>query len=362
MSTATPLTKRKLVTLAEQICQDIRDRGLRPGDVYLTADEAAKHLSVTKTDANRALQLLASRRLLTRKQGSAPRLARELDARTETAIHRVHVLIPEADIKKEGLFSDGNMIGLQEALPGCQIQFNFLPERGEAEYVSGLVHEALAATRLEGFVLLRSSLNAQQAVADSGLPAVVNGTVYPSVANICSMDRDHKLSAKLQLDYVSDCGCKHVLVLMRDRMYAGDQIFFEAVMAECAARPGLNAPPLFHFLPSDEGMVLTTISDAVNRLTGKVGVITRSMDLGAASVTAAGELGLSVPGDLPITVCDYHPSGPSLAVDLPHELDADWSPQAHGKKTGLLLLQQARGEVENPVCITYGTRFVIPDP
>ncbi len=361
MPTYTPRKRRRLVDLFDLMCNDIRVRGLKPGDIYYTAEEAANRLGVSKADANRALQLLASKQLLNRRQGQPPQLARHIDEATpDAAIHRVHVLLPEADIKSEGLFSDGNMIGLQSALPGSQIQFNFLPERGEEEYVSQLVKEALSESRMEAFVLMRSSLKSQQAVAASGLPAVVNGTSYPSVENISSMDRNHVLSAKLQLEYVTRSGCRHVVMLMRDKMYAGDQVFFDSLVESYAASPHFKSVPKFYFLPSDEGMVKKTITTALAEVKGKIGVIARSMSLGAHCVTACEELHLNVPDDITISICDYHPMGPAKAINLPHEIDTNWSPQEHGRQTGMILRSQAKGELEKPAYVRYDTKFVDP--
>ncbi len=349
-----------MIGLADKMREDIRFRGLRPGDVYLTADEAARRLSVSKADANRALQLLASKRLISRRQGHAPRLLQGVARNGRGIIDKVHILIPEADIKSEGLYSDGVMIGLQSALQGSQIQLNFLPERGEAGYVSRLVDEALSATRLEAFVLVRSTLEAQQAVAASGLPAIVNGTCYPSLSGLSSMDRDHVLSARLHIEYLAQVACNRVLVLMRDRIYPGDQIFFDALVAEYTGHPEFTDQPAMRFLPNDEGMVLTTMSNAVEREGGKLGIIVRSMALAAKAVSVAEQLGLHVPTELAITVCDYHPTGPGKALELPHEIDAEWSPQRIGEGIAVALLNQARGEADAPNHVRYDTKFICP--
>ena len=46
MSSNTRLKSQGLIDLADRMCQDIRLRGLKPGDIYLTADEAASVTSV----------------------------------------------------------------------------------------------------------------------------------------------------------------------------------------------------------------------------------------------------------------------------------------------------------------------------
>ena len=52
--------------LAHRIEADIRSRGLRPGDQYLTAEKAGRALGVSTATASRAMKLMAERDMLIR--------------------------------------------------------------------------------------------------------------------------------------------------------------------------------------------------------------------------------------------------------------------------------------------------------
>ena len=57
-----------IVALARRLEEDIRQRGLKPGDAYLDLKKSARMLGVSSSTANRALQLLTQRGALTRVQ------------------------------------------------------------------------------------------------------------------------------------------------------------------------------------------------------------------------------------------------------------------------------------------------------
>ena len=67
MSETTQHTPR-IMQHAAQIEADIRSRGLQPGDGYYSTSEIARMLGVSSGVANRAMQLLVQRRLLSQRQ------------------------------------------------------------------------------------------------------------------------------------------------------------------------------------------------------------------------------------------------------------------------------------------------------
>src|SRR5262245_40056222 len=118
----------KIVDVAELILADIRRRGLRPGDAYLSTAETARWLRVSGSTTNRALQLLVQRGLITRRQRQGAVVADPADRGVESPLQRVHLMVREDHLRAEGLWADGMLLGLQGALPGVELQFNFRPE------------------------------------------------------------------------------------------------------------------------------------------------------------------------------------------------------------------------------------------
>jgi DNA-binding LacI/PurR family transcriptional regulator len=246
-----------IVDLAGRIRADIKQRALKPGDQYLNSADAAKQFQVSTHAANRALQLLAKRRVVTRKQRLGTVIAMEEDAaRDSTAIDRIHLLVREDYFKSEGVLADGVVMGLQGEMPRVGIQFNFLPRNEERPYVEELVGQVLKADGQEAFVLVRASLITQRIVAQSGCPAVVHGTPYPSVEPLCSIDRDHALEAELLVEHlVKRSKAEKIVLLMRERLHAGDHLFLDAIHQEMG-RVGLGHNGLIlRCMPTDVDLV-----------------------------------------------------------------------------------------------------------
>src|SRR5205814_5006947 len=122
---------------------------------------------------------------------------------------------------------EGVLLGLQGALPGVELQFNFRPATDEAEYVRQLIHEILSARQRAGLVLIRSTVITQRLVAASGLPAVVSGTLQPSITSLPSIDRDQRQIGVLLAEHLLRARCRQFIIFMRDRQAAGDHAMLD---------------------------------------------------------------------------------------------------------------------------------------
>jgi len=219
----------RVVELAQRIEDDIRRRGLKPGDPYINTGQTARMLHVNTNAANRALRLLVQRGLLQRKQRKGTFITEpELD-RTALPLHRVHWLVHRNYLKTEGLLADGTVVGMQGELGNAELQFNFMPGRGDEEYVRKLLGEATRSSDMEGFVLIRSSLGVQRLVANSGLPAVVGGMLFPSVPPLPWVDSDNRMMGRLLAEWVLRASHGRVLALVRDRVLAGDYPYLDGI-------------------------------------------------------------------------------------------------------------------------------------
>jgi DNA-binding transcriptional MocR family regulator len=104
----------RIVQLATRVEQDIRSRELRPGDPYINTEEVARMLGVTKLLANRAMQLLAKRRVLHRRQRKQVVIAEGILSMKRPPVRCVHFLVQKDYLKTEGLLVDGVLVGMQE--------------------------------------------------------------------------------------------------------------------------------------------------------------------------------------------------------------------------------------------------------
>lgn len=348
----------RIVDLADRILDDIRRRKLRPGDPYLNTAEIARLLRVSGTAANRALQLLGQRQVLERRQRRGTFIAAPAPAGDEAALRRVHLVVHRDYLRTEGLLADGVVLGIQGALPRAEIQFDFLPESDELAYVQGLVGDALRDPRSAGFVLVRSSVFTQRLLAASGLPAVVNGTLQPSIDGLASVDRDHRQIGRLTGQYMLERKCRRVALLLRDHVGAGDHLLLDALSAELAAQ-GFSADRLIvRCLPADEAVAQVAVSSLITQGPTPLGLICRSEPLARGAVAAVAKLPSANQRRFPIALCDSYRSdaGPLRVPRIVMQL----GPEDFGRQIGRLLSQQATGDTGQPRQRTVPVKLEIP--
>jgi DNA-binding LacI/PurR family transcriptional regulator/DNA-binding transcriptional regulator YhcF (GntR family) len=350
----------RIVELADLIAADIRRRKLAPGDSYQSTLETAEMLGVSTTAANRAMQVLVKRRILERRQKKGTFVAHPPKDAPLSPLARVHLLVQEDYLRTEGVTSDGIVIGLHGELPAAQMQFNFLPPDKQGDYIEGLLAEAMRSGQTEGFVLIRASLQAQRLIAASGLPAVVNGSLHPSVPRMCWIDRDHRQGGQLLAQRLIDAGFRRIVVLMRDRMFSGDHALLDAVR-DTMAQAGLGLDALtVRCLPADRD----AIADAVGELlpdtgSARTGFICRSEPLAAGAALAARERRLRADADVGIVLSDVYRKPSDPPPEWPY-LIATMSPEQIGQQVGTMLAQQAIGKPVEPDHLIIPVRLSEP--
>jgi DNA-binding LacI/PurR family transcriptional regulator/DNA-binding transcriptional regulator YhcF (GntR family) len=266
----------RLVEVADQIAADIRRRGLRPGDPYLSTAETARWLRVGGSTVNQALQLLAQRGVIHRRQRQGALVADPTARTNGDSLKRVHIVVREEHLRNEGLWGEGVLFGLQSVLPGAELQFNVRPEADETEYVQRLIGELLRLRQPAGLLLVRSTVVTQRLVAASGLPAVVSGTLQPSIHDLPSVDRDQRQMGVLLAEYLLKRRVKKHVILMRERMTAGDHHTLDGALTTLAAGGVSLGDVAFRCLPSDGEAIAAEVEELLNGSRGRVGFLCRS--------------------------------------------------------------------------------------
>ncbi|HWL10605.1 MAG TPA: GntR family transcriptional regulator [Planctomicrobium sp.] len=337
-SSARRSTPSSILQLASRIEDDIEARRLQPGDPYLSTAETAKMLRVGTATANRALQLLEQRQVLTRRQRRGTFIsASAADAKTFS--RRVNVIVDQSYLKTEGILADGVMVGIQSRLPQAELRFRFMPAVDDPEFVHRMIDEALRSSQREGFVLVRSSLTVQRLVADSGLPAVIFGTPYPSINTIPSIDRNSAQIGKLLVEYLLAQGCRQFLVLLRQQVMPGDHRLLDAVHY-CLIEAGHRESLLFRCFPAERGVIEHDVAHLLSSARHKVGILCRSEPL-AEGAEAALSLIRQKRKDFKaeIVVTDIYRSSPKDPTLWPYA-ETELSPQEIGTRIGELLADQ----------------------
>ena len=334
----------RIVQLAAQIEADIRARRLVPGDPYLGTTEIARMLGVSTVAANRALQLLVHRRLLSRRQRSGAVVADGIVAAQPAAVRCVHFLVHSNYLKTEGLLGDGVVIGMQSELSGADVQLNFLSPADEQESVHRLISAALRNPNPEGLVLVRTSLGVQRLVQASGLPAVIHGSPYPSVVGLPWIDRDHRHSARLLTEHLLGRGYRRLLYLSRDQLFPGDYPFLDAITATMTTAGLPPAALVLRNLPPDTEAIKAAVAELLPRGTPRegLGIIARTEILADGAVAAVRAARLRLGRDVTVTASQIYRAGNERPCRLPHVTNV-LTPREIGMHLGRMLSRQASG-------------------
>jgi len=243
-------------------------------------------------------------------------------------------------------------LGLQGALPGVELQFNFRPEVDEAEYVKPLLDDVLKSRRPAGFVLIRSTVVTQRLVAASGLPAVVSGMLQPSVCDLPSIDRDQHQMGILLAEHLLNAGCQRFMIIMRDRLSAGDHAMLDGAIATLAAGGVSLDAVMLRCLPTDADAVSAELQTLLAADPRRAGCICRSEVLARGVDRAADALRLSRRNRPAIVVAD---AARRLSSDAPYPcIEPTIAAEEWGASLGRMLAATARGQRPDPF------RAVIP--
>ncbi|MBA2112935.1 GntR family transcriptional regulator [Bremerella alba] len=333
-------TTPRVIQLADQIMADIAGRGLQSGDPYLGTAEAARMLGVSTTSANRAMQLLVQRNILSRRQKRGTFVADGIHGETQRTIDRVHLVVNNTYLATEGMMADGVIVGIQSVLPHAEIEFNHLPGSDDTAWVSELIAKTARSRQAEGFVLARSSLTSQRLFQASGLPTVIFGSRFPSIQALPSIDRDHVASGRLLTKSLVEQGVNKLGVLMRSQVLPGDHSFMDSIW-RTSAELGLSPNDLtMRFLPTDDQAIQHATRDLVHQH-GANGLICRSQPLAeSASKTIKASKQIKIQAT-PIAVSDvYSRNQAKLPWLTIRTVDTS---ESIGAKLAEILVEQAHG-------------------
>lgn len=317
------------VRLADEIERDIRSRRLKRGERYPSTPEIAKRLGAATSTVNRALQLLVRRGVVTRKQRSGTVV--DLSAPPSPGIGAIHIVVAKEAVESEGLFRDGTLLGLQEAVPSARLHFDFTPPDEDPEAAARFIETLIGGTeRDSAFVLVRSSLALQRAVAASGLPAVISGSRYASVKGLPSVNRDNAAIGRLLARHMLGLRRRRLLVLLRARHMPGDDALLDALRGELDAA-GLGAGSLItRSLPTDPDVVRAEVRALLDGPRPPNGVVCRNVPMALAA--------RALKRDVELAVCDYFPHAEGPAPGCVYTRPT-LSPEDIGRRLGQALLK-----------------------
>jgi GntR family transcriptional regulator, arabinose operon transcriptional repressor len=336
-STDTP----KLVELAEQLASDIESRKLKPGDRYLNTADASKLLGVSNGLANRALQLLERRQVITRQQRRGAFVLNLPKDASMQPLRLVHFLVHQNYLASEGVGNDMVLLGMQEELPGVHVQISFLPEKDAAAFVADLINKSLTAKARDGFILVRAPYEVHQLVSNSGVPALVYGGIYPGITRLTRIDRDMERIGYGATDYLLSQKHQRLAVLTRQLTGPGDQVTLDAIRHRLKEAE-MDADAITErFLPPATNICEAEVTRLLQLPNPPTGFICRTLRMADAVVAAAKKEKMLDEVDL--VLCDYY----LTAHQQPQHvfMRPRYTSEVQGRHIARMLAAMARGDV-----------------
>ena len=240
---------------AEILEQHIRRSGLKAGDRYITAKDAGKLLGKSVMTAQRAMTLLAQRKLLERRPKAGTFIAKS--AFSGPDLKCVHILLPEQFTDGESFWEQVHteIGGMKSVLPHLSVQFNFIPNQ-DINYTRQIVDKARDAGVLSGVIVNLSSRAMRAYFNASDIPAVIEGNVEMDLKNLSWLSWDQRQTGRVLAEYLFGRGHTRLATIMRDIWSIGEHHLHDGV-GEAMAAAGLMSNALrIRSTPSERAATL----------------------------------------------------------------------------------------------------------
>jgi DNA-binding LacI/PurR family transcriptional regulator len=269
-ATTTQAVSPRVRDAAGKLHRHIRTGGLRPGDRYISAEEASQLLGESVMTAQRAMAHLAAGNILERRPRAGTFIGPEADVRSATSC--IQFFLPEQCIYERTMRETyWELIeGMRGVLPNLSAQFNFMPDQDVA-FAQQLIEHTSAAT-LAGAVLVLPSRAIRAYFNQSGVPTIVHGGVEPDLVNLCWLSIDQARVGRLLATWLLERGHRKLVTIMRDVWSIGEHQLHDGV-GEAITEAGLAANALLvRSAPVEhaaiEGLVHQLLADPTDCPTG----------------------------------------------------------------------------------------------
>ena len=295
--------------LAQRLEQDIRQRGLQPGDRYMTAAATGRALNVSRAATNRAMALMAERRLLVRhrKQGSfvGPGFKRSAALGAPTVYILTAAGIPEA---LGTMPADEVIRALRRAIGSISnIQFCFLPDGRELSHLRKVIQSGHDSGARFGVIAQSSTRPVYQCLIDHAAPTVVLGTPYAGQHDLPSIDYDHLQGGRLVMQYLIRRGHDRMAMLMTMGASPGDSDFLRGLnnaMSETTRLPNTLDVTI---TPADPIGIAAEVENLMAQPDRATALIATTEQIGRITIDTVSDMGLSVPGDVEVVFENRRP-------------------------------------------------------
>jgi hypothetical protein len=270
-----PAVSNRVRESAEKLQRHIRARGMKPGDRYLSAQEAGQLVGESVMTVQRAMALLASQKILERRPKAGTFIGEA--AVDRPILSNVHFLVPEQFITEQGAHEGywSPIKGLRSVLPNVSVQFDFIP-RQDLAFTKQVVEQAAATGNLLGMVLMLPSRAMRAWFNQSGIPTVVEGGVESDLTNLCWVNWDQGQIGRLLAGWLLERGHRRLATVMRDVWSIGEHMLHDGI-GEVMSEAGLSANALLvRSAPPDKAAVVELARGLLEQSSPPTGFICRT--------------------------------------------------------------------------------------
>ncbi len=286
--------------LAKRLEDDIRSRGLKIGDKYLNAHEAAEMLGVSRATAQRAMKVLGDSQALMRRRSLGTFVGPGAVNQSASQVSTVYILAPDRIHNAIQTMAGWMLDGIRRESGCTNVNFGFVPQEDGAAYVKQLLKSTEASGEPVGFIAVGCPREVYQLLAESNVPTLVFGSLYQETQMLPAIDFDNREAARLMTRYLIERGHKRMMLLTTSDGRPGDHDFIDGV-SDALTETGLPANALaMRIVPEDPKSALPAVRQLLqdeNRLSS---LIVRGSSVIEAVDRVLYDLELKTPGDVEI--------------------------------------------------------------
>jgi DNA-binding LacI/PurR family transcriptional regulator len=306
-------SRTNLSLLVERIENDIRVRGLSPGDRYLTAADVGLMLGVSTATAHRAMNVLVKHELLRREHGRGTFVGTGVGPQRHISIRTIYIFIEEQQRDLTSVPLESIVAAVRRELPSTNVQFCFIPGNSGVKFVQELVEVARKAGHFAGAIPISCSREVYRYLASTGAPVVVLGSLYPDQSQLTSVDVDYYTTGHLLAEYLASRGHRRIALFATGGGRPGDNAFYDGV-GEALTTAGLAPNALImRVFPQDFDAFYSQAHELLGNPRRPTAVICASDRLISSVAACAEDLKLSVPDDLELVFQSQSAPGVRLA-------------------------------------------------
>lgn len=283
--------------LAHRLEEDIQRRGCRVGDEYITAEAAGQMLGVSRMTANRAMNVLAKRKVLVRYRSRGTFVGPAASSKPVSGVKTVHFITFVDDASELHLPVGTMLAGLHSAIPQVSLQSHCMPLQGALACVQREVEAARSDPSFGGFVLSLGTRQVQQYLAQSGLPTVVHGSVYAGIS-LPNVESDQDSVGRTMVRLAMGAGHRRMVWVNRELWRRGDEVAFDGMLDEIHSADLEQGEITVRNTPVDPNAVSVAIRGWLDELEPPVALLCREPHCAQVLLRAVQQRRLRVPKDI----------------------------------------------------------------